>query len=102
MRDPAFARSLGVPNATLEGYLYPDTYRFRAGTPPAKVLAQLVKHGQDVLAALEKQHPDGVTMLQEEVRRSAIARSCSWPRSWRRRPRSRRSGRASPACSSTA
>ncbi len=64
MRDAAFARSLGVPNATLEGYLYPDTYRFRAGTPAAKVLAQMVKHGQDVLAALDKQHADGVTMLR--------------------------------------
>jgi UPF0755 protein len=27
-RDPAFVRSLGVPAETLEGYLYPDTYRF--------------------------------------------------------------------------
>ncbi|HEX8952561.1 MAG TPA: endolytic transglycosylase MltG [Polyangia bacterium] len=68
MRDPAFARSLGVPaaNATLEGYLYPDTYRFRAGTSAAKVLAQLVKHGQEVLAALDKQHPDGVAMLKSK------------------------------------
>jgi len=66
MRDPAFVHSLGVPNSTLEGYLYPDTYRFRAGTPPAKVLSQMVKHGQDVLAVLEKQHPDGVTMLKKQ------------------------------------
>ncbi len=64
MRDPAFARSLGVPNATLEGYLYPDTYRFRAKSPTAKVLAALVKHAQDVLAALKKEHPDGVAMLK--------------------------------------
>lgn len=66
MRDAAFAHSLGVPNATLEGYLYPDTYRFRAATPPAKVLAQMVKHGQEVLAALEKQHLEGVTMLKSK------------------------------------
>ncbi len=66
MRDPAFARSLGIPNATLEGYLYPDTYRFRAKTPAAKVLAQLVKHGQDVLTALKKQHADGVAMLKSK------------------------------------
>lgn len=66
MRDPAFVRSLGVPGATLEGYLYPDTYRFAARTPPAKVLAQMVKHGHDVLAALEKQHPAGVAMLKKQ------------------------------------
>jgi len=66
MRDAAFAHSLGVPNTTLEGYLYPDTYRFRAKSTPAKVLAQLVKHGQDVLAALEKQHASGVAMLKSK------------------------------------
>jgi UPF0755 protein len=66
MRDPAFARSLGVPNASLEGYLYPDTYRFAARSTAAKVLAQMVKHGQDVLAALDKQHPDGVAMLKSK------------------------------------
>jgi UPF0755 protein len=64
MRDAAFVHSLGVPNATLEGYLYPDTYRFRAGTAASKVLGQMVKHGQEVLAALEKQHPEGVAMLK--------------------------------------
>ena len=66
MRDAAFAHSLGVPNGTLEGYLYPDTYRFRAGTPSGKVLAQMVKHGQEVLAALDKQHADGVAMLRSK------------------------------------
>ncbi len=66
MRDPAFARSLGVPNPTLEGYLYPDTYRFAAGTPAAKVLTEMVRHGQQVLAALDKQHPEGVAMLKKQ------------------------------------
>jgi len=66
MRDPAFVHSLGVPNATLEGYLYPDTYRFRAKSPPAKVLAQMVKHGQEVLAALEKQNPQAAPMLKSK------------------------------------
>jgi UPF0755 protein len=65
MRDPAFAKSLGVPNISLEGYLYPDTYRFRHGMTPAKVLGQLVKHGQEVLAELEKAHADGVAMLKK-------------------------------------
>lgn len=64
MRDAAFAHSLGVPNATLEGYLFPDTYRFRPNTPAQKVLAQMVKHSQDVLAELDKQHASGVAMLK--------------------------------------
>jgi UPF0755 protein len=66
MRDPAFARSLGVPGDTLEGYLYPDTYRFRAGTPAAKVLSHLVKHGQEVLVQLKKDNAEGVAMLKKQ------------------------------------
>jgi peptidoglycan lytic transglycosylase G len=66
MRDPAFVRSLGVPNATLEGYLYPDTYRFRARSPADKVLTAMVKHGHDVLEAAKKQHADGVAMLKKQ------------------------------------
>ncbi len=66
MRDAGLARSLGVPNATFEGYLYPDTYRFRAGTTPAKVVTQMVKHGHDVLAQLTKAHADGVAMLKKQ------------------------------------
>jgi UPF0755 protein len=66
MRDPAFARSLGVPNGSLEGYLYPDTYRFAAHSTAAKILGLMVKHGQEVLAALDKQHPDGVAMLKKQ------------------------------------
>jgi UPF0755 protein len=68
MRDPAFAKSLGVPNITLEGYLFPDTYRFHPNAPPAKVLTQLVHHTFDVLAQLEKLHPDGVKMLKRDYK----------------------------------
>lgn len=65
MRDAAFAQKLGVPDGTLEGYLYPDTYRFRAATPPAQVLTALVKHADGVLAQLHKQYPEGVAMLKK-------------------------------------
>jgi UPF0755 protein len=66
MRDAVFARQLGVPNATLEGYLYPDTYRFRPGSSAQKVLAAMVKHAEEVLKQLGKQHADGVAMLKKE------------------------------------
>jgi UPF0755 protein len=68
MRDPSFAKQLGVPNITLEGYLFPDTYRFRPGTAAAKVLTQLVHHALDVLAQLKKEHPAGVTMLKRDYK----------------------------------
>jgi UPF0755 protein len=35
--DPARARELGIEAEGLEGYLYPETYRFRRGAPPDQV-----------------------------------------------------------------
>ncbi len=40
--DPQFAHELGVEADSLEGYLFPETYRFRRGTPPEEVLAAMV------------------------------------------------------------
>ncbi len=38
-RDPARAKAAGVPGDTLEGYLFPETYRFPRGTPAEDVIA---------------------------------------------------------------
>ena len=41
-RDPAFAKEHGIPAATLEGYLFPETYRFERGADARAVIeAQL-------------------------------------------------------------
>ncbi len=40
-RDPEFARRLGVQADSLEGYLFPETYRFRRDTHPALVLERI-------------------------------------------------------------
>jgi UPF0755 protein len=42
--SPELARSLGIEADTLEGYLYPETYRFRRGTPAEAVLRTMVEH----------------------------------------------------------
>ena len=41
-RDPAFARSLGVPADGLEGYLFPDTYFFSPLDDAQKILGMFV------------------------------------------------------------
>ncbi|MCP4004029.1 MAG: endolytic transglycosylase MltG [bacterium] len=38
-QDAQFAQQLGVNAATFEGYLYPETYRFRRGTPAQEVVS---------------------------------------------------------------
>ena len=41
-RDPAFARSLGIPGPSLEGYLAPGKYQFARHTPVDTLLKTLV------------------------------------------------------------
>jgi UPF0755 protein len=40
--DPALAKRLGVPADTIEGYAFPETYRFRRHTPPEQVIERMV------------------------------------------------------------
>jgi UPF0755 protein len=49
--DPARARAFGIARATLEGYLFPDTYDIPPGASAADVLALLVTRAQGVIAA---------------------------------------------------
>jgi len=41
--DAQFAKTLNVPADSLEGYLYPDTYYFPAGTTEEKIIEMMVK-----------------------------------------------------------
>src|ERR1700720_349365 len=43
MRSPALIADLDPAAPDLEGYLYPETYRFRVGTSEAEIVATLVK-----------------------------------------------------------
>lgn len=63
-RDPQVAQKLGVPGPTLEGYLYPDTYRFRRGTPALQVAKALVKHARDVFSSIKTSHKSGAATLE--------------------------------------
>ena len=42
--DSSFVRSLGIPAPTLEGYLFPDTYRFPWRSSPEAVLRAMVEN----------------------------------------------------------
>lgn len=63
-RDPALLQRLAVPGDSFEGYLYPDRYQFRPGTPAEQVIARLVRHGREVYDALAARHPTGVAELK--------------------------------------
>lgn len=65
--DPTFVASLGLPGPTLEGYLYPDTYRFRAHTPAQKVIVPLVRRHRQVYEELRALHGKGLIDLHKTL-----------------------------------
>ncbi len=67
-RDPAWLKEQGIAGETAEGYLFPDTYRFKRGVSPARLLAELVRHHREVYAALRKAHARDVDRLQKDLR----------------------------------
>lgn len=53
VRDPASARGLGVEGPGLEGYLFPDTYRFARGLPASRIVQTMVEEFLTVYSKLE-------------------------------------------------
>ncbi len=48
--DSVLSRELGIDNATLEGYLYPDTYFVRRGTAPMEMITRMVNQFKTVFS----------------------------------------------------
>ncbi len=67
MRDKDLAAELGVKGPSLEGYLFPETYKFRRGSSPKEILSYMVKMHHRVWARLIKEHPRGWRWLQTTV-----------------------------------
>jgi len=70
VRDPAFAASFGIRANSLEGYLFPDTYRFRPKTPANKALGVLVKRHRQVFEDVRSRHPEGAEALRTKYKLS--------------------------------
>ena len=52
MRDPALLASFALPATGIEGYLFPDTYRFEPGTAPLQVVRRMLERFREVSAEL--------------------------------------------------
>ncbi len=67
MADPVFARELGVPGPTLEGYLFPDTYTFARNPRPRAVLSAMVARFKEAYRQADGQRLSGVTLGEGEA-----------------------------------
>lgn len=68
MRSRSFAKRLGIPGDSLEGYLFPDTYRFRPDSSPELILRTLVKRHRRVMRELKARHPSYLIRLRNRFR----------------------------------
>lgn len=65
--DPTLAGSLGAPGPNLEGYLYPETYRFAQGVSVRTVAAELLKRYQEVWTPERRAALDSISMDEREI-----------------------------------
>ncbi len=65
--NTAFVRSLDLSGPSLEGYLFPDTYKLRPKTPAARTLTALVRRHRQVFDELRAAHPAGVAALRKSL-----------------------------------
>ncbi|MEM6291593.1 MAG: endolytic transglycosylase MltG [Myxococcota bacterium] len=67
MRDRALLDALKIPGPTAEGYLFPDTYKFRAKATAKEIIERMVKRHQQVFAGLARSHRDSMASLQKSL-----------------------------------
>ncbi|HET7754939.1 MAG TPA: endolytic transglycosylase MltG [Anaeromyxobacteraceae bacterium] len=67
MRNPAVAKELGLPFATLEGALYPDTYTFTRNPPARAVLAAMVARYREEWKRADAQRLPGVDLDERQA-----------------------------------
>lgn len=66
-RDSTLAAELGVPGPHLEGYLFPETYRFASGISPREALAAMVRRYRDFWGHEQRSKLDSLGMSESEV-----------------------------------
>ncbi len=65
--DPALAESLNVPGPNLEGYLFPETYRFAQAVPAETIAAELVGRYREIWTPERLAALDSLGMNEREI-----------------------------------
>ena len=66
-RDPAFAKESGIPAKNFEGFLFPDTYRFKPDTDAKQVILAMKKRFDLVFEETKTKYPKETAALVRDV-----------------------------------
>ncbi|NVB84903.1 MAG: endolytic transglycosylase MltG [Kofleriaceae bacterium] len=67
-RDKEFLAQHAIAGDSVEGYLFPDTYEFRAGEKPRTVLERLITRHQEVWHDVLTKNPKDTAKLKDKLR----------------------------------
>ncbi|MFZ6180112.1 endolytic transglycosylase MltG [Nannocystis pusilla] len=67
MRDPALLKELGIEGESVEGYLYPDTYKFPTAATPDQVIRRMVEQHRKVFDNLKRSHREALEELKKTL-----------------------------------
>lgn len=67
MRDTALLEELDIDGPSVEGYLFPDTYKFPTKATPAQVLRRMVEQHRKVYAGLARGHREAAEELRKAL-----------------------------------
>jgi UPF0755 protein len=65
--DSLIAKNLGIPASTLEGYLFPNTYKFSWGTSPEKIADIMVDQFKQTYADSLQRRAEAIDLTSTEV-----------------------------------
>jgi UPF0755 protein len=71
-KDPALPARYGIPNATMEGYLFPDTYLFPSEYPASRVIISMA---DNFFAKINKINPSYSALSPKELNDKVILAS---------------------------
>jgi UPF0755 protein len=66
-RDPEFLAEHGIDADTIEGYLFPETYRFKVPTRPEKVLGTLIEQFRIVWDRVRREHEKNLDRMRDKL-----------------------------------
>ncbi|MBI3399013.1 MAG: endolytic transglycosylase MltG [Deltaproteobacteria bacterium] len=65
--DTVFATSLGIDGSSVEGYLFPDTYRFTKGMGAEEVIRKMAQRFNQVYSEVSFKKPYGLKMSKRQI-----------------------------------